>query len=57
MMLDELFAKSVVTFLIISSTLIIHTLISENLTQAKETIQEFKQTAKTITVTVTKESN
>jgi hypothetical protein len=54
-MLDELFAKSVVTFFIIASALIIHALISENLTQAQETIQEFKQTAKTITVTVTKE--
>jgi flagellar motor component MotA len=56
-MLDELFAKSIVTFFIIAGALIVHTLISENLTQAKETIQEFKQTAKTITVTVKKESN
>ena len=57
MMLDELFVKSILTFLILSTALIVHTLISENLSQAKETMQEFKQTAKTVTITITKESN
>lgn len=56
MWLDELFVKSILTFLILSSAFIFHTLISENLSQAKETMQEFKQTAETITITVTKES-
>lgn len=56
MWLDELFVKSILTFLILSTAFILHTLISENLSQAKETMQEFKQTAETITITVTKES-
>ena len=56
-MIDELFVKSVMTFLIVSTAFILHTVISEISLQAKETMQEFKQTAKTVTITVKRESN
>ena len=57
MMLSELNVKCIVTFLILASAFIVYTLISEILMQAKETMQEFKQTSQTITITVVKEAN
>lgn len=57
MMLTELNVKCILTFLILTSAFIIHALASEILMQTKETMQEFKQTAKTVTITITKESN
>lgn len=57
MILSELEVKCILSCFLIATAFIIHSLASEILMQTKETMQEFKQTAKTITVTITKESN
>ena len=57
MMLTELNVKCILTFLILTSAFIIHSLASEILMQTNETLNDIKQTSQTITITVTKESN
>lgn len=57
MILSELEVKCILSCFVIATAFIIHALASEILMQTKETLNDIKQTARTVTITITKEPN